>query len=161
MIEQGNDTFTLTLPSDREIVMTRIFDAPREIVFEAHSKPEHVRRWWGLRNSTMPICEIDFRPGGAWRFVTREPDGSEYAFRGKYLEIVAPEKLVQTFEFEGMPGIISIETTTFEEHDGKTKLINTTLYETVEARDGMVQSGMEGGARETWDRLAELVESNA
>jgi len=146
---------TLTLPSDREIVLTRVFDAPRRLVFEALTKPEHVRRWWGWRASTMPVCEMDFRPGGAWRFVQRGPDGKEAAFRGVYREIVPPERIVNTFEFEGLPGHVSVETLTLVERDGKTTLTSTARFDSVEDRDGILRSGMEAGAAETYDRLAE------
>ncbi len=104
---------------------------------------------------------MDFRPGGAWRFVQRGPDGTEHAFRGVYREIAPPGRLVYTFEFEGMPGHEALETRTFVEQDGKTKLTSTVLFESVEDRDGMLQSGMEGGAAETWDRLAEHVRTTA
>ena len=158
---QGSTTLTLTLPSEREIVMTRVFDAPRELVFEAHSKCEHMSRWWGPRGFTLTLCEMDFRPGGAYRFVQRAPDGAEYAFRGQYREIVPPERIVWTFEFEGMPGHVSVETATFSEQDGKTMLTATAVYDSVEDRDAVLQSGMEAGLRETWDRLAEYVEGRA
>jgi uncharacterized protein YndB with AHSA1/START domain len=146
---------TLTVKSDLEIVLTRVFDAPRRLVWDAYARPEHVRQWWGLRGSTILVCEMDLRPGGAWRHVTREADGSEYAFRGEYREVVPPERLVSTFEFEGMPGHISVDTLTLEERDGKTTITATTLFDSVEDRDGMLQSGMESGAAESWDRLAE------
>ena len=148
---------TLNMPSDREILIMRAFDAPRRLVFEAISKPEHVARWWGPRCMTMLSCEMDFRPGGAWRFVSRGPDGNEYGFRGVYREIEPPERIVQTFEFEGMPGHVSIETMTLEEQDGKTKLTITCLYPSVEDRDGHYNSGMEAGMKESHDRLAELL----
>ena len=157
MVQQTASNFTLSMPSDTEIVMTREFNAPRKLVFEAHSKPEHLKRWWGLREHTMPVCEMDFRPGGAWHFVSREVDGQEYGFRGEFREIVPPEKIVWTFEFEGMPGHISVETVTFEERDGKTILTASSAYASKEDRDGMASSGMEAGARETWDRLAEYL----
>jgi uncharacterized protein YndB with AHSA1/START domain len=101
---------------------------------------------------------MDFRPGGAYRFVQRAPDGAEYAFRGQYREIVPPERIVWTFEFEGMPGHVSVETATFTEQDGKTMLTATAVYDSVEDRDAVLQSGMEAGLRETWDRLAEYFE---
>ena len=148
---------TLSLPSDREIVLTREFDAPRELVFEAHSKAEHMRQWWGPRKYEIPLCEIDFRPGGTWRMVHRGPDGEEFGFHGEYREIVAPEKIVWTFEFEGAPGNVSVETATFEERDGKTILTASAVYDSVEARDAMLQTGMEDGAAETYDRLAEYL----
>lgn len=139
--------------------MTRVFDVPRHLVFEAHSKREHLEKWWGPRGYTLPVCDLDFRPGGAYRFVSRGPDGGEDAFRGEFREIVPPERITYTFEWEGMPGHISVETLVFEELDGQTRLTATSVYDSVEDRDGMLSSGMEQGAAETWDRLAELVET--
>ena len=146
-----------TLPSDLEIVMTRVFDAPRRLVFEAHSKPEHLKQWWGPRGFVVTSCEMDFRSGGAWRIVHRGPDGQSYAFRGEFREIAPPERIVQTFEFEGAPGHISVETLTLTERDGRTTLTSRSLFDSVEARDAMVNSGMEGGAAETMDRLEEYL----
>jgi uncharacterized protein YndB with AHSA1/START domain len=146
---------TLSTPSDLEVVMTRVFNAPRRLVYEAHSKPEHIQRWWGPRGSTMTSCEVDFRPGGRWRFVLREADGSENAFRGEFRETLEPEKIVQTFEWEGMPGHISVETLTLVEQDDKTTVTSTSKFDSVEDRDGMLQSGMEAGANESFDRLEE------
>ena len=156
MTSSSNAT-TFTMPSDREIVITRVFDAPRRLVFEALTKPEHLKHWWGMKSLTMVVCEMDFRPGGAWRFVMRGPDGNDYGFRGEYREIVPPERVVSTFEFEGMPGHVSLETLTLDELDGKTKLTSTCLYQSVEDRDGHFNSGMEAGTRESYDRLAELL----
>jgi uncharacterized protein YndB with AHSA1/START domain len=149
---------TITTPSDQEIVMTREFDAPRDLVFEAHTSCEHMSRWWGPRKYEFASCEIDFRPGGKWRIMHRGPEGEEYGFRGEYREIVPPERIVWTFEFEGFPGSVSVETLTLEEHDGKTTLTATSVYNTVEERDGMLQSGMEEGAKETMERLDEYLE---
>ena len=154
----GSKGLTVTTPSDREIVMTRVFDAPRDLVFEAHTSCEHLSRWWGPRRYEVIGCEVDFRPGGPWRIVHRGPEGEEYAFRGEYREIVRPERIVWTFEFEGMPGKISVETQTLEEHDGKTTFTSTTVFDSVEERDGMLESGMESGAAETMDRLDEYLE---
>ncbi len=148
---------TYTMPSDLEIAMTRIFDAPRELVFAAYTDPKHVPNWWGLRSTTTIIDKMDVRPGGEWRYIQRAPDGTEYAFRGEYREIVPPERLVSTFEFEGMPGQIVVDTAVFEDLGGKTKLTATSLFASKEARDGMMESGMEEGASESWDRLAELL----
>jgi uncharacterized protein YndB with AHSA1/START domain len=154
MSQHTDGSLTVTTPSDREIVMSRVFDAPRELVFAAHSKCEHIKRWWGRGN---PLdCEIDFRPGGKYRFV-EHADGETYAFRGEYREIVAPERIVQTFEFEGMPGHVAVETLVLTEHDGKTTLTSTSLFSNVEDRDGMLQSGMETGAKESMDALAKLL----
>ncbi|HEX2239880.1 MAG TPA: SRPBCC family protein [Actinomycetota bacterium] len=152
---------TVTTPSDREIVMTRELNAPRELVFQAHTSCEHMSRWWGPRKYEFAKCEIDFREGGQWRIVHRGPDGEEYAFRGEYREIVPPERIVWTFEFEGFPGAISVETLTLEERDGKTFLTAKSMYDTVEQRDQMLQSGMEEGAAETFERLDEYLQELA
>jgi len=157
MAAPSSSALTLTLPSDREIMMTRVFDAPRRLVFEAHSTCEHVKHWWGPRGFTLVSCTMDFRPGGAWRYVQRKANGTEYAFRGEFREIVPPERIVWTFEFEGMPGDVAVETMTFVEQDGKTILTTRSLASSREARDAVLQSGMEQGAAETWDRLAEYV----
>ena len=156
----AGNTLTVTTPSDREIVMTRTFDAPRDLVFEAHSSCEHLSNWWGPRKYEVASCEIDFRPGGTWRIVHKSTEGpEEHGFRGEFREIVRPERLVWTFEWEGRPGDVSVETLTFEEHDGKTTLTASAVYDTVEDRDGMLQSGMTEGAIETWDRLEEYLGS--
>jgi len=146
-----SDNLTVTLPSDLEIKMVRVFEAPRPLVFEAHTKCEHVKHWWGRGN---PLdCEMDFRAGGTYRFVEHAPDG-DYAFRGEYREIQPPERIVQTFEFEGMPGQVCVETLELTEEDGRTTVTSVTRFDTKEARDGMASSGMEVGARESYDALA-------
>ena len=143
---------------DREIVMSRVIDAPRDLVFEAHTSCEHMSKWWGPRRYRTTSCEIDFRPGGAWRMVQSGSDGQEFGFHGEFREIVRPEWIVWTFEFEGMSGHVSVDTLTLEEHDGKTTLTATSVFDTVEDRDGMLQSGMESGAAESMDRLDEYLE---
>lgn len=150
----GGSGLILTLPSDREIVLTRVFHAPRRLVFEAHSSPEHVRQWWGRRGSTLSVCEMDFRAGGTWRFVERQTDGREYGFRGEYREVVVPERIVMTFEFDGTPGHVVLVTLTLEERDGKTTLTNRSVFDSKADRDAMLRSGMEAGAGESMDRLA-------
>jgi uncharacterized protein YndB with AHSA1/START domain len=151
---------TVTTPSDREIVMTRTFNAPRDLVFEAHSSCEHMSNWWGPRQYEVASCEMDFRPGGSWRVVHKTPDGSdEQGFRGEFREIIRPERIVWTFEWEGMPGHVSVETLTLEEQNGTTTLTARSVYDTVEDRDGMLESGMEEGAAETYDRLDEYLET--
>jgi uncharacterized protein YndB with AHSA1/START domain len=154
-------TLSVTLPSDREIRLTRVFSAPRSLLFEAMSKPEHVAQWWGPRGYSMTVSAMDFRPGGGYRFVHRAPDGNEFAFRGEYREIVPPERVVQTFEWEGLPGHISVETMTLDERDGQTTLTVNSVFASVEDRDGMLQSGMEKGAGESYDRLEEFVQTLA
>lgn len=151
-------TLTVTTPTDREIVMTRDFEAPRDLVFEAHSSCEHLSQWWGPRKYQIASCDVDFRPGGAWRIVHRGADGQEFAFRGEHWEIVRPERIVRTFEWEGLPGHVSVETLTLEERDGVTTLTSTSVFDSVEDRDGMLESGMEGGANETMDRLEEYLQ---
>ena len=154
----GSNMLTVSTPSDREIVMTRGFDAPRELVFEAHSSCEHMSNWWGPRKYEVASCEIDLRPGGKWRIVHRGPEGEEHGFRGEFREIVRPERIVWTFEYEGMPGHVSVDTLTLEEHDGRTTVTGTSVLDTVEDRDGMLESGMESGAAESYDRLDEYLE---
>lgn len=148
---------TLTLKSDLEIELSRVFNAPKRLVFEAHARPEHVRQWWGRGGTTMTSCEMDFRPGGKWRYVIQKASGHAYAFRGEYREIVAPDRFVQTFEFEGMPGSVGLETYTFTEHDGQTTLRTISHFDSIATRDAVIQSGMEKGAAEMWDRLENLL----
>jgi uncharacterized protein YndB with AHSA1/START domain len=157
----ATNTVTVSLPSEHEISLSRDFDAPRELVFEAFSKPEHVARWWGQKDSTLPVCEMDFRPGGAWRFVEHAADGNDYGFRGEYRDIVRPERITWTFEFEGAPGHIVVETMTFEDLGGRTRIIGTSVFDTVEDRDEMYNSGMARGASEAYDRLDVVLQTLA
>src|SRR5881396_4223360 len=157
MAEQTKTASKLSLPSDREIVGSRIMDAPPELVFKAYTDPELIPLWWGPRRYTITVDKMDVRPGGVWRYISRGADGAEDTFNGVYREVARPVRLVSTFEYEGMPGHIMVDTATFEEHGGKTKVTVTSRFETAEDRDGMVKSGMEGGAAESWDRLAELL----
>jgi uncharacterized protein YndB with AHSA1/START domain len=150
-------TATVTTPTDREIHIERIFDAPRDKVFAAFTNPELVPEWWGPHGTTTVVDAMDVRPGGSWRFIGRGSDGSETAFRGTYREVTPPERIVQTFEWEGMPGHVSVETAVFEDLGDRTRLVATTLFHTTEERDGMLQSGMEGGMNETYERLDALL----
>ena len=147
-------TFTVTTPSDREIVMTRLFDAPRELVFEAMTKPEHIRRWWGNLGEgySVPVCEVDLRVGGRWRFVNRHPHG-EVAFHGEYREIDAPRRLVFTETMEPHPEPGSIVAADYTEEDGKTRMTVVCTYPSREIRDMVVASGMERGAAASYDQL--------
>lgn len=153
MSTQANHSLSLSFPSDRETVITRVFDAPRQLVFDAWTKPEHVRQWYGPRYLTMTICEIDLRVGGKWRYVVQAPDGSEHAFSGTYLEIARPERLVSTEWYEAMPGTDYVVAASFDEKDGKTTLTSRLLYQSKEHRDGHVASGMEAGMSESMERL--------
>lgn len=152
---------TISLPSEKEVVLRRVFNAPRSLVFKAMTQPEHVRNWWGCRDFELTVCEIDFRVGGSYRMVQRAPDGQVHPFRGDYLEIVPPERVVQTFiyDVDGIRDYPSTETVTLVEQDGKTILTNSIKYLSQQARDGHFYSGMEWGATESMDRLEELVGS--
>jgi uncharacterized protein YndB with AHSA1/START domain len=140
-----------------QFTMSRVFQAPRERVWNAFTSPELIPRWWGRRKSTTVVDEMDVRIGGKWRYIEKSDDG-EYAFRGEYKEIIAPERLVYTFEFEPMPGHITTDHITLEAlPDGTTKVTTVTTCDSLEDLDGMINSGMEKGATETWDRLEELL----
>jgi uncharacterized protein YndB with AHSA1/START domain len=144
-------------PRKQEVIITRVFDAPRNLVFKAYTDPNLIPQWWGPKRFTTTIDKMDVKPGGLWRFVQRDTAGNEYAFHGVYHEILSPERLVDTFEFEGMPGHVSLETLTLEEIGGKTKVTGRSVFQTVEDRNDMLKSGMEEGVFETMDRLAELL----
>jgi uncharacterized protein YndB with AHSA1/START domain len=155
--ETIRDATVVSTPSDREIVSERMFDSPRERVFAAYTDPELIPQWWGPQDQTTIVDQMDVRPGGAWRFVLRDLRGDESGFKGTYREVTPPERLVYTFEWEGMPGHVLVETVTFEDLGGSTKVRATSLFHTHEERDGMLASGMESGQNESHDRLAELL----
>jgi uncharacterized protein YndB with AHSA1/START domain len=148
---------TVTTPADREIRTERIFDAPRDLVFATYTDPELIPEWWGSGGGTTVVDKMDVQPGGAWRYVITAPDGSGTAFRGTYREVTPPERIVQTFEWEGLPGHVAVETAEFEDLGGRTKLTTTSLFHTTEERDGMLSAGMEGGLNESYSRLDELL----
>jgi uncharacterized protein YndB with AHSA1/START domain len=154
----NKDSFKVTTPSEREICLTRLFDAPRHLVFEAMSKPEHVKRWWGRlgEDYSVPVCEIDLRPGGKWRFVNRHPKG-EAAFHGEYREITPPSRIVFTEIFEEFPDTVSVVTTVLTDEGGKTRLTATVRYPSLEVRDMVLATGMAEGAGISYDRLEDLV----
>jgi uncharacterized protein YndB with AHSA1/START domain len=147
----------VTTPSDREIRMTRVFNAPRHLVFEAMTRPEHIKRWWGCLGDgySVPVCEVDLRPGGAWRFVNRHPQG-EAVFYGVYREIAPPERLVFTEIYAPFPDGESLVTTVLTEEDGKTRMTVTASYPSLEVRDSVLESGMDKGAAISYDRLDEV-----
>ena len=144
-------------PGTHEIVVTRTFDAPRELVFKAFTDPDAVRQWWGLDTTRTIVDELEARPGGRWRFVERDGEGNEWGFHGVYHETVAPERIVNTFEYEGMPGHVLLETIVLEDQDGRTLMTDSSVFQSVADRDGMLQSGMESGAAESMDRLDEYL----
>jgi uncharacterized protein YndB with AHSA1/START domain len=150
---------TFATPSDTEIVMTRVVDAPRSLVFEAWTRPEHVRNWMlGPEGWTMPVCEIDLRPGGEWHFVWRKADGSEMEMRGEYREVAPPERVVST-ERWGPDWPETVNTLLLTEEGGKTTITQRMKYPTKEARDAALQTGMKEGASQSFDRLAEYLSS--
>jgi uncharacterized protein YndB with AHSA1/START domain len=156
-------TLKITTPSDLEIAMTREFDAPRRLVFEAMTRPEYVERWLGCAENPMVVCEIDLRVGGAYRFVFGGPNGSETTLQGTYREVVRPERVVFV-ERIIMPGFTSDEylvTSTFAEAAGKTTLTTTIRHSSKENRDGQLNSGIEKGVEPAYDRIAEVVATMA
>ena len=155
--QQHAPTATITTPTDREIHVERVFDAPRDRVFAVYTDPELIPEWWGPYGTTAIVEQMDVRTGGDWRFLIRNSDGSETGFRGTYREVSAPERIVQTFEWNGMPGHISVETATFEDLGDRTKVTTTSIFHTTEERDGMLGSGMEHGMNETYARVDELL----
>jgi len=148
-------------PDKQEIVLTRVFDAPRDKVFKAFTDPKLIARWWGGPLYQMTIDTMDARPGGTWRFVQKGRDGREHGFHGVYHDVTSPERLIYTFEYEGLPepGHVLLETVTFEAlPGGKTKLTDLAVFQSVADRDGMLAAGMEEGATASMDELARLVE---
>jgi uncharacterized protein YndB with AHSA1/START domain len=153
-------TLKVTLPTDREVVLTRVFNAPRQLVFDAFSQPELLKRWFGPRGFSLITCEVDLKVGGGFRFVLRGPDGRDMGMRGVYRELAPPDRSVHMESFDDFPGSSQV-TTTFVEKDGKTTMTATVLCESKQIRDAVIQSGMEHGAAESYDKLAELLEENA
>lgn len=158
MITVNKDTFQVSTPTETEIRMTRLFDAPRKLVFDVMSRPEHVRRWWGCLGEgfSVPVCEIDLRVGGKWRFVNEHPQGKA-AFHGEYLEIDPPGRLVFTEIFEDYPDVVTTVTSVLTEEGGKTRLTATVKYPSQEVRDMVKATGMEHGAGLSYDRLEDLL----
>ena len=156
---------TVTLPTDTQILITREFDAPRHLVYRANTDPELVKRWWSGHRGEVTSAEIDLRVGGRWRYVMVANAGFEVAFHGTYREIVPDERIVSTELFEGVPGATeddaTVNTVTFTEVDGRTLLTTVVECRTKEIRDMIIESGMEGGMQEAFDKLEELARSLA
>jgi uncharacterized protein YndB with AHSA1/START domain len=157
----GSGSAVVSLPADEQILITREFDAPRELVYRAYTTPELVRRWWHAKRGEVTVCEIDLRVGGEWRFVmvAREHGDMEVGFHGEYREIVPNERLVSTEVFEGFPDAESLNTLTLTEVDGRTKLEILVEHQTKEHRDGHINSGMEAGLQDALDLLEEVAGS--
>ena len=153
---KNTGTLKVSLPTEREVVMTRAFDAPRRLVFDALTKPELLKRWFGPRGWSLVVCEADLKVGGAWRWVLRGPDGRDMGMRGVYQEITPPERLVSTESFDDYPGE-SLNTLILSEENGKTTFTITVRYASQEIRDAVIKSGMEHGAAECYDKLAEML----
>jgi uncharacterized protein YndB with AHSA1/START domain len=154
-------TATVTLPSDTEILITREFNAPKHLVYEAWTKPEHIRRWWAGLRGDVTLVEVDLRVGGGWRYVMTANEGFEVAFHGEYREIVPNERIVSTEVYEGFPDGEALNTLTFEEVDGRTTLSILVEHSCKEHRDAHIESGMEGGMQEAMDALEQIAISLA
>ena len=158
-MKDTGSTMKITTPTDREIVMTRVFEAPRRLVYDAHTQPELIKRWlFGPEGWSLAVCEVDLKVGGKYRYVWRHTNGTEMGMGGVFREIVAPERIVATEKFDESwyPGE-ALDTTVFSEKDGRTTLTLTVLYESKEARDIALTSGMDEGMALGYDRLAALV----
>jgi uncharacterized protein YndB with AHSA1/START domain len=154
---KNTGTLKVETRGDREILMTRVFDAPRQMVYEAFTKPELLKRWFGPRGFSLDVCEVDLRVGGGFRFVLRRPNGKTMGMRGVYQELEPPERSVHLESFDDYPGAPAVVTTLLTEQDGKTTLSVTILSPSREVRDAVIQSGMEHGAAESYDKLAEVL----
>lgn len=154
----NRDSFAVTTPSDEEVRMTRLFDAPPDLVFEVMTQPEHIRQWWGCLGDgySVPVCEVDLRVGGKWKFVNRHPQG-EATFYGEYLEIDRPHRVVFTEIFADFPDTPSTVTSELVAEGDKTRLVATVRYPSKMVRDMVLQTGMAHGAGLSYDRLDDLV----
>ena len=151
-------TTLIAEPGRQDIILSRVFAAPRHRVYAAYTDPEAIPHWWGPRFLATTVDRMEVRKGGVWRFVQRDAQGNEYAFHGVYHDAVAPERIVSTFEFEGAPGHVALETAMFEElPGGLTRLTVRTVFQTVEDRDAMLRTGASEGGSESWDRLEQLL----
>jgi uncharacterized protein YndB with AHSA1/START domain len=159
MVARSSPALVVTVLSDTEVLCTRTFNAPRDIVYRAMTEAEHIRNWWGRRGSSLSVCDSDLRVGGAWRFVERSADGSEHPFKGEWLVLDQPGRFAFTQIYDVAPinesaVLVTIELT---ENAGKTLMTETLTFDSKEDRDGMLQAGMEGGASESLDRLDEVL----
>jgi uncharacterized protein YndB with AHSA1/START domain len=145
-------------PGKQELFITRVFDAPRELVWKVFTDPRLVAQWFGPRKYKTTVEKMEAKPGGLWRMIQRDESGNEFAFRGVHHDVVAPERIVATFEFEGVPGHVLLQTVAFEALGQQTKMVEQLLYQSVADRDGMVGAGMQEGSDESMDQAAELLE---
>ena len=157
----AHTTTVFAEPGKQEILITREFDAPRELVFKVCMDPKLIPEWWGPRYLSTEVDKMDVKPGGQWRFINRDAEGNAYAFHGVYHEVHAPERVIDTFEFEGLPeaGHVTLETMKLEElPGGRTRLTAQSVFQSLADRDAALQSGMESGINDTYNRLEELLE---
>src|SRR5438128_5983497 len=159
MAVTNSGTAAVTLPTDRQILITREFNAPKHLVYKAWTTPELVKRWWHANRGEATIAEIDLRVGGTWRYVMVTPDGIEVAFHGEYREIVPNERLVSTEVYEAVPDAEALDTTTFTDVDGRTLLTILVQHASKETRDAHIDSGMELGLQEALDLLEQVAVS--
>jgi uncharacterized protein YndB with AHSA1/START domain len=153
---KNTGTLKVTTQGDNEIVLTRVFDAPKRLVYDAFTKPELLKRWFGPHGHHLVVCDVDLTVGGKWRFVIRDPEGREMGMYGTWVELDPPDRIVHTEAFDMYPGDSRI-TTVFTEKDGKTTMVATCRYPSLEVRDAVIASGMEHGAAESYDRLNDLL----
>ncbi|WP_248966082.1 SRPBCC family protein [Sphaerisporangium perillae] len=152
----SSGTAVVTLPADKQILITREFNAPKHLVYRAYTTPELIKRWWGGDRGDVTSVEVDLRVGGTWRYVMVANGGFEVGFHGEYQEIVPDERIVCTEVFEGMPDEAALTTVTFAEKDGRTTLTMLVEHKSQESRDAHINSGMEGGMQEALDHLEEI-----
>jgi uncharacterized protein YndB with AHSA1/START domain len=158
-VTTSSGTATVTLPADEQILITREFDAPSHLVFEAWTTPELVRRWWHAKRGEVTVAEIDLRVGGTWRYAMVTDDGFEVAFHGEYREIVPNERIVHTEVYEGMPEAQAVDTVTFTESDGRTTVTILVQHSSKQHRDAHIESGMEAGLQDALDLLEQVAAS--
>lgn len=161
MTEKKNKTVIIAEPGKQELFITREFDAPRELVFRAHTEADIYVKWLGPRDLTTNLEMFEPRNGGRWRFTQKDKDGNEFGFHGVYHDVTVPERIIGTFEFEGLPesGHVILESTRFEALPGdRTRVITQSVYQSVEDRDGMIAAGMESGVVDGFERLDEILE---
>lgn len=144
-------------PGTQEVVLTWAFEAPRQLVFTAYTDHQMIVNWWGPRELTTTVERLEAKSGGGWRFIQRDPEGNVYAFHGVFHELSPPQRIVRTFEYEGTPGRVMLETVTFEELEGRTEVTTHSLFQSVSDRDQMVDAGMERGVLDSMERLAQLM----
>ena len=159
-IDRGSTPTTRAYTEGADLVMERVFDAPRELVWKVLTEAQHIPHWWGPRDTTMTVVEMDVRVGGRWRWVSRSAGGVDAPFTGEYLELVPPERIVRTEIFDVEPFNqmgAAVETMTLEDVDGRTRVVSRSRFPSEEILEGALSTGMVGGAIESWDRIAELL----